>query len=62
MLTEMGTDYFAAKSSSAFSFAYLKAPNTAQPSQTKTLRWNYSEIEICRATWWLLEKLGVRGA
>ena len=36
----MGIDYFAAESSSAFSFAYLKAPNTAKPSQTKTLRWN----------------------
>ena len=40
MLTEMGTYYFAAKSSAVFSFAYLKAPNTAKPSQTKTLRWN----------------------
>ena len=27
----------------------------------RKLREDYSEIEICRATWWLLEKLGVRG-
>ena len=28
----------------------------------RKLREDYSEIEICRATWWLLEKVGIRGA